>query len=39
MFLDTNFHIETTSIVLKLITVLRFYNFIDMMQSMNGIVF
>ena len=33
-----NFHIEIVSIVTEFITLLRLYNFVDMMQSMNGIV-
>ena len=38
MFLAPNFHIEKTSIVSKFITFLCLCNFVDMMQSMNGIV-
>ena len=34
----TNFHIEIASVVMEFITLLRLYNFVDMMQSMNGIV-
>ena len=36
MILAPNFHIEVTSIVTEFITLLRLYDFVDMMQSMNG---
>ena len=36
-FWATHFHIEIASIVTEFITLLRLYNFVDMMQSMNGI--
>ena len=34
----SDFHIEIPSIVTEFITVLRLYNFVDMMQSVIGIV-
>ena len=37
-FLSPDFHIEITSIVTKIITLIRLYNSVDMMQSMNGVV-
>ena len=37
-FLDTNIHLEITSIVVEFIAVLCLYNSADMMQSMNGII-
>ena len=35
---NTNFYIEITSIVSEFITVLCLFGFVDMMQSMNGVV-
>ena len=37
MFLVPYFHLEITSIITKFIILLRLYNYVDMMQSMNGI--
>ena len=37
-FFNTNVHVEITSIVMEIITLKRLYNFVHMMQSMNGVV-
>ena len=38
MFFGRIFHIYLTGIVKEIITELRLFNFVDMLQSMNGIV-
>ena len=38
VFWQQNFHIEITGIVAEFITLKLLHNFVNMMQSMNGIV-
>ena len=37
-FFSTNFNMEIESIIKEFITLLRLYNVVDIIQSMNGIV-